>query len=757
MPIRRAASLSVLVSLGLSTVAPAFASAASAPGLIGFDGDRAVTQRELEGRFDAALSPPEMKTWLERLAARPHHVGSAWGKANAEWMRDQFAAWGFEARLEEFQVLFPTPKIRRLEMTAPTRFQASLVEPSLAEDKTSGQREEQLPTYNAYSVDGDVEGELVYVNQGLPKDYDELALRGIDVKGKIVIARYGGSWRGIKPKVAAERGAIGCIIYSDPGGDGWTLGDMYPKGGWRSDRSVQRGSVADMPHFAGDPLTPGVAATAGAQRLEISAAPTLTKIPVLPISAADARPLLAALGGPMAPESFRGALPQPYRLGPGPARVRLTLAFDWSLKPIYDVVAVMAGAEFPEQWVVRGNHHDAWVNGANDPVSGMVALLAEAKAVGTLAKAGFKPRRTLVYAGWDGEEPGLLGSTEWVEAHLGELRGRAVAYVNTDSTSRGTFGAAGSHALEPLVSEVAREVKDPAVDATVFARARAVELEGSKLAESAKIRGRKDLEIGALGSGSDFTPFLQHAGVASLNIGFGGEEQYGQYHSIYDSIDHYQRFDDGEHLYGAALAKVAGRIVLRLSEADRLPFEVESLAKAIRGYVDEVKDLADQSRKETEEKNARLDDRSAALAADPRLTYVAPAKKDIVPYLNFAPLDNAAARLERAAEGFAKAVALVPLAGEDARLVTINETLRAVEPSLTPESGLPGRPWYRHQIYAPGQYTGYGVKTLPAIREAIELRRWSEAEAQTVTVAKVLDGLSQRLEDATAALAGRPE
>lgn len=746
MSIRKTFALLTLAALQISTLAPLAAAEPATPGvLLGFHADRSDAQRALEARFDAGIDPAEMKAWLERLAARPHHVGSAWGKANAEWMRDQFAAWGFEARIEEFSVLFPTPTMRRLEMVAPTRFQASLIEPTLPEDRTSGQRDEQLPTYNAYSIDGDVEGELVYVNQGLPKDYDELALRGIDVKGKIVIARYGGSWRGIKPKVAAEHGAIGCIIYSDPSGDGFVYGDTYPKGGWRSDRSVQRGSVADMPLFSGDPLTPGVGATADAKRLAIAEATTLTKIPVLPISAADAKPLLAALGGPMAPEEFRGALPQPYRLGPGPARVRLTLSFDWSLKPLYDVIAVLPGAEVPDQWIVRGNHHDAWVNGANDPVSGMVALMAEAKSVGALAKSGWRPRRTLVYAGWDGEEPGLLGSTEWVETHLAELQEHAVAYVNTDSNSRGTFGAAGSHALEPLVNAATRDVNDPdpARPVSVNERWRAVEVENAELEEGAKIRERKDVEIGALGSGSDFTPFLQHAGVASLNLGFGGEEEYGQYHSIYDSVDHYLRFDDARFVYGKALAQVAGRIVLRLAEADRLPFEVDVLAARIGEYVGEVKKLADSMRSETEERNRRLDDRTGLLASDPRQTYVAPAKKEAVPFLNFAPLDNAAARLAKSAADFSKAIAAAPADAE----ATINSTLRRLEQALTPPAGLPGRPWYRHQIYAPGQYTGYGVKTLPSIREALELRRWQEAEQQVVAVAAVLDGLSDRLEE----------
>ncbi len=481
-------------------------------------------------------------------------------------MRDLFASWGYEARIESFDVLFPTPKLRSLEMVAPTRFRARLDEGSLAEDATSGQKKEQLPTYNVYSIDGDVEGELVYVNYGLPQDYEELAQRGIDVRGKIVLARYGGSWRGIKPKVAAEHGAIGCLIFSDPAEDGYTQGDVWPKGGWRARDSVQRGSVADMPFHSGDALTPGVGATKEAVRLPLAEADILTKIPVLPISAADAQPLLAALGGAMAPPAWRGAsaahLPHGAGTCPRPPR---SSQFDWSLQPVHDVIAVLPGGELPDEWIVRGNHHDAWVNGATDPVSGMVALLAEAKAIGALVKAGMRPRRTLVYAAWDGEEPGLLGSTEWAETHLAELREKAVAYLNTDSVTRGFLQAAGSHSLERLVNEVGRAVLDPERAVPVLERTRAAGIARGDDKERERLRGKSDLRIGALGSGSDFTPFLQHVGIASLNVDFGGEEQYGQYHSIYDSIAHYARFGDPGFDYVAKAAEVNGRLTLRLA------------------------------------------------------------------------------------------------------------------------------------------------------------------------------------------------
>ncbi|HYY42741.1 MAG TPA: M28 family peptidase, partial [Pyrinomonadaceae bacterium] len=394
--------------------------------LLGFDRDGAARERALEARFDAALNRDDLRAWMKRLSARPHHLGSPYGRENAEFIAAQFRAWGFDTQIEEFSVLFPTPKTRLVELTAPERYTARLSEPPLAEDATSNQTAEQLPVYNAYSIDGDVTAPLVYVNYGVPRDYEELAQRGIDVRGKIVIARYGGSWRGIKPKVAAEHGAVGCLIYSDPRNDGYYQGDVYPKGAWRNEWGAQRGSVADMPTFPGDPLTPGVGATADAKRLDIKNAPTLTKIPVLPISYADALPLLRALGGPVAPESWRGALATTYHLGPGPAIVHLKLEFDWQRVPARDVIARLHGAERPDEWVIRGNHHDAWVNGADDPISGLVAEMAEARSLGELAKTGWRPKRTIIYCAWDGEEPGLLGSTEWVETHADLLNKNAV-------------------------------------------------------------------------------------------------------------------------------------------------------------------------------------------------------------------------------------------------------------------------------------------------------------------------------------------
>ncbi len=745
-------ALPLLALLVLLTSLAGHAQDRPAAPIHGFASTRVQAQHDLERRFDAQISTANLTAWLKQMAGRPHHAGSPHGKANAEFMARLLREWGYQVEIKQYDVLFPSPKTRVLELVAPTKFTARLAEPPLAEDALSKLQAEALPTFNMYSIDGDVTGELVYVNYGVPADYEELERRGIDVKGKIVLARYGGSWRGIKPKVAAERGAIGCLIYSDPRDDGYGRGDVYPKGGWRSEHSAQRGSVADMPVYPGDPLTPGVAATSGAPRPEFTKAQTLTTIPVLPISYADARPLLEALGGPVAPAAWRGGLPLAYHLGPGPARVHLKLAFDWKLAPAYDVVATLPGSEFPDQWVVRGNHHDAWVAGASDPVSGMVAVLEEARVIGLLAREGWKPRRTLVFAAWDAEEPGLLGSTEWVEELADTLSANVVAYVNSDSNARGFFSAGGTHSLERLVNEIARDVPDPKVKGSVADRLLARTILQGSTAERRAARDERRFEIDALGSGSDYTPFLQHLGIASINIGFGGEGEYGQYHSVYDSVDHYLRFQDPDLAYAAALAKVGGRAVLRLSEADLLPFDFTRSAERIGRYVDELDELLKTLKSETAEHNRRVDEGTFTLAANPTETYVAPPKKDAVPDIELEPLRQAVERLRVAARRLDTAARTTGQAPAGS-LAAANAIVFQAERALTRKDGLPRRPWFRHQVYAPGFYTGYGVKTLPAVREALEQRAWDEARAQVPRVAETLERYAGEIERAAAALA----
>jgi N-acetylated-alpha-linked acidic dipeptidase len=757
MPTKRILLLIPALVLALAAWTFADTTLPSSGPLLGFSNDHSSQQRALEARFDSHLEASNLREWMKRLSARPHHIGSPYDKENAEFMAGLFRSWGFQTEIEQFKVLFPTPKTRVLEMVAPTRFTASLSEPPVPGDSTSGQTAEQLPTYNAYSIDGDVTGDLVYVNYGVPRDYEELERRGIDVKGKIVISRYGGSWRGIKPKVAAEHGAVGCIIFSDPSGDGYAQGDAYPKGGWRSDRGVQRGSVADMPTYSGDPLTPGVGAVENARRLDLKDAKTLTRIPVLPISYGDALPLLRVMAGPMAPEGWRGGLPIPYRLGPGPVRVHLKLEFNWTMAPLYDVIARIPGAERPDEWVIRGNHHDAWVNGASDPLSGMVAELAEARALGELVKGGWKPRRTIIYAAWDGEEPGLLGSTEWAETHADELRQHAAVYINSDSNSRGFFGAGGSHQLETLVNQVMRDVPDPEKGISVLDRALAATILFGPPDQAQEARTARALPLDPLGSGSDFTPFLQHLGIAALNIGYGGEEEYGQYHSIYDSFDHFTRFVDPTFVYGVALAKTGGRLVMRLADADVLPFDFDRFTTTVGRYADEVEKLAGTLRKESEDRNRGLDDKLYQAVDDPNQTWVAPKRLGPVPYINFAPLENAVAVLKTSAAAYSKAMSAATAGGKAPSAEVqqrLDDILMKTERALTTTAGLPRRSWYVHQIYAPGFYTGYGVKTLPAVREALEQRDWKEADQQMSVVAGAITGFARELDRATALLGG---
>ncbi|MGH9946204.1 MAG: transferrin receptor-like dimerization domain-containing protein [Pyrinomonadaceae bacterium] len=736
----------VVITLILSV--SVFAQAAGSRQFMGFSTASTQEQKALEAKFDSLLNPNNLRNWMKRLSARPHHLGSPYDKANAKFIASQFKSWGFDTKIEEFEVLFPTPKTRIVEMTAPEKFSLKLEEPMLKEDATSGQKDEQLPTYNAYSIDGDVSGPLVYVNYGTPADYEELERRGIDVKGKIAIARYGGSWRGIKPKVAAEHGAVGCLIYSDPQNDGFFQGDVYPKGPYRNENGVQRGSVMDMPLFPGDPLTKGIGAVKDAKRIDIKSAPTLTKIPVLPISYSDALPLLKNLDGAVVPENWRGALPVTYHFGGKTPTVRIKLEFNWDIKTIYDVIAKMPGSERPDQWIIRGNHHDAWVNGADDPLSGMVSEMEEARAIGELAKTGWRPKRTIVYCAWDAEEQGLIGSTEWVEMHADELRQKAVVYINTDSNGRGFLGIGGSHTLEKFINQVGRDIPDPQTKMSVWERTRANQIVNGSATARKEALERSDLRISPLGSGSDYTPFLQHLGIASLNIGFGGEDGGGSYHSIYDSFDHFTRFGDPGFAYGIALSKVCGHAVLRLANADTLPFEFTNFTDTVGQYVNEVAKLADTVREDTKRMNEMIANGMWMVVQDPTDNITAPKTKGAVPAIDFKPLQNALTKLKESSQGYQKTAAGKQPSTSNQR--SLDEMLFRSERLLTRNEGLPRRDWFRHQIYAPGFYTGYGVKTLPGIREAIEQRNWKEAAEQIVIAAAIIERFASEIDRATA-------
>lgn len=693
--------------------------------LRGYSEANAKTELEWEAKMRAVPKPELLREYMKHLSAEPHHLGSEYDKQNAEFIRDKFKSWGLDARIEEFDVLFPTPKERVLEMIEPARYKAQLKEPVVAEDEDSND-ENQLPTFNAYSGDGDVTGQLVYVNYGVPADYDELQKMGVDVKGKIVIARYGGSWRGIKPKVAYEHGAIGCLIYSDPKDDGYYQGDVYPVGPYRPEQGVQRGSVMDMPIHPGDPLTPGIGAVKGARRLAREEAEVILKIPVLPISYGDALPMLRELGGAVVPESWRGSLPITYHAGPGPARVHLKLAFDWSLKTIYNVIARIEGSQYPNEWIIAGNHHDAWVNGAEDPTSGMVTVMEEARAFGELLKQGWRPKRTIILCAWDGEEQGLLGSTEWVETHAEELKQKAVVYLNSDSTGKGQLGVGGSHTLERYINEVARDIEHPKGKMSVWQDMKTRSMTRARTDEDKKeLNERTDLRIGALGSGSDYTPFLQHLGISALNTGFGGDGGGGIYHSIYDSFYWYTKFSDGTFEYGRALAQTNGTIIMRLASADVLPFEFTNFADTVGKYVDEIDKLAKRS---------------------------SPPKE-----INLAPLSSAVKSLADSARRYEEAFGKSGAKSFQTvkQVQALNELLYKAERKLTSEQGLPRRTWFKHQIYAPGFYTGYGVKTIPGVREAIEQKQWNDVEPQIKSASAILQSFTSQIDAATRMLEGK--
>ncbi len=726
----------------------------------------AAPDKVLEAKFDGMISTAEMDGWLKTLAAEPNHVGSAHDKANAEMTLALFKSWGWDAKMETFWVLYPTPKDVALELTAGAGapFKATLTEAPIPGDETSSRTKDELPAYVAFQGDGDVTAPLVYVNYGMPADYDALERMGVSVKGKIVIARYGAGWRGLKPKLAQEHGAVGCIIYSDPRDDGYSIDDVYPKGAARPPQGFQRGSVADMTLFPGDPTTPGYGSTKDARRTPRDEAPTILKIPTLPISYGDATVLLKSLDGPVAPPSFRGSLPITYHVGGSGGTAHIKVVSNWDLTPVYDVVAMLKGKEAPDEWVIRGNHRDGWVFGASDPLSGHVAMMGEAKALGALAKAGWKPKRTIVYTSWDAEEPMLLGSTEWAETHAAELKKKAVVYINSDSNSRGFLGVGGSHSLQHFVNEAAADVTDPQTGVSVRDRLRAsmgVQAVENPANPRAVALGRaaadpnRDLPIEALGSGSDYSGFLQNLGLATLNLGFGGEgSDGGVYHSAYDTYEHHTKFVDPGLAYSGALAKVTGRMVMRLADADLPVQRYGDFADTVAGYLDEVKRLADAKRDEAAARTRLLAAGAYKLADDPTISRGDPAPLAASPRLDFAPMDRAVARLKASAAGFDAALSAKGASLSPAQKKKLDATLMPLEQTLLRDKGLPFRPWYKNMIYAPGRFTGYGAKTLPGVREAIEERRFDDAATYIGLTAEALGDYAAGLGKATAVING---
>jgi N-acetylated-alpha-linked acidic dipeptidase len=730
IPVRLAAAACLLLAPAAALRAQG---APAAPAAVrGFPPALLADELAREAALRAVPNADTLRAQLIALSRVPHEAGTERSHRVAEAILARFRAFGLDASIEHFEALMPRPVSRRLELLAPERYTAQLKEPAVAGDPTSGQAD-QIPTFNAYSPDGDVTGDLVYVNYGVPDDYRVLDSLGISVRGKIVIAKYGASWRGIKPKVAAEHGAIGCLIYSDPKDDGYFGDDVYPKGPMRPAQGVQRGSVMDMPLYPGDPLSPGWGSVPGSHRLPIAAAGTIEKIPVLPISYGDALPLLRNLGGPVAPEAWRGALPITYHVGPGASRVRLAVRFDWKTRPLYDVIARIPGSLYPDQWVIYGNHHDAWVNGAQDPIAGQVSLDEAARALGALLRTGWRPARTIVLAAWDGEEWGLLGSTEWAEQHADELRASGVVYINGDANASGWVGASGSHSLQEFFREVARDVPDPSGKGSALDVAQRHRREEADRPRPARRRGAEAeppdtaFSIGALGSGSDYTAFVDHVTMPALNVGYGGAAHDGIYHSIYDDYTFYLRFLDSTLSSEVAQAQTVGTAVLRMADAPVLPFEFRTVARTYGRYADEIGRLA--------------------------------ARNDTTKGLDLAPLKAAIARLDSAAQRFDTALAALAaappqrLAARRAELGRANRLIYGTEQALGDTVGLPRRPWFRHLIYAPGFYTGYGVKTMPGIREAVEERRPAEAQAEAARVTAAVTRFADAVDRAAVALA----
>ncbi len=746
------AAFTLLASSSYAVVPPD--APAPAP-LRGYTPEHSTAEIQWEQKFRAMPDPARLRENMRRLSARPHHVGSPYDKDNAEWLLAQLKSYGLDAKIETMEALFPTPKLRKLELLGPRPFTARLDEPVLKIDPTSDQKKEQLPTYNAYSHDGDVTAPLVYVNYGAPDDYERLASMGVSVQGAIVIVRYGQTWRGIKPKLAAQHGAVGCLIYSDPKDDGYNRGEVYPEGPMRPPDGVQRGSVMDMPVYPGDPQTPGVGATPGGgmKLIPQEEVQTITKIPVMPISYADATPLLQSLKGELVPEEWRGSLPITYRTGPSAVKAHFQLAFNWKREPLYDVIATIPGATMPDQWVIRGNHHDGWVNGAGDPISGASPELEEARALGELLKQGWKPQRTIIYAFWDGEEPALLGSTEWVEFHAADLSKHAVAYFNTDGNGRGLFRAEGTHSLEAFINSVTKDVEDPETKMTVWKRERLAGMArttpGTTPEARAELRTRADIRIPALGSGSDYTAFLHHLGIPSANLGFGGEDQGGgQYHSIYDDFYWYTHFQDTDFAYGKALAQTAGSMMLRMADADVIPYQYSDTADTIKSYVGEVERLATTLRAQIKERNTEIADGVYKAIADPKRTMVPPVVEKIPPYLNFGPLDQATDDFTVAAADYDKAFNAHAADGHTA----VNAEIIQAERAVLDPAGLPNRPWFQNMMYAPGFFTGYGVKTLPAVREMMEQKQWADVDAQIQRTAAAIEREAALLRTATQTL-----
>jgi N-acetylated-alpha-linked acidic dipeptidase len=678
----------------------------------GFSAQAAKAELAREDQFKAMPSATVAEADFDVMTAEPHHTGSPYEIKLADYVSDQLKSFGFDVSRHEYDVLIPWPGERRIDIVAPEPVQLQVEEETLPGD-TWAAMPGILPAYNAYSPSGDVTGDVVYVNFGIPADYETLQRLGVDVKGKIVLARYGGSWRGIKPKVAAEHGAIGCIIYSDPHEDGYFQGDAYPSGPFRGPGMIQRGSVMDMPRYPGDPSTPDRPSKPGVERLPLDRIETFAAIPVQPMSYRDATEILTRLTGPVAPDGWRGALPLTYHIGPGPARVHMALHMDYGQRRLIDVAGRLTGAIAPDEWIIVGSHRDAWTFGASDSVSGHVSMMSVARAMGQMMRDGWKPRRSIVFVSWDGEEQGLLGSTEWVEDLATELKAKAAVYVNRDAGAGGlNFNASAVHSLTPFVHELAQSIQ-PAGSTKTLYQGWLERLREQAAPNDPPIRTPA---VGALGSGSDYTGFLDHLGIASLDMGLNGRGGDGTYHSTYDNPSWFKKFIDPSFSHSVLAAQVTGLALLRLADADTLPLDYESYGRQILEYLGEIEQQATK----------------ASPGGAKRVDFAA---------------------LRKAADDFAKAGGAVRARTESllggtpspSALADINRRLMLAERDLIEPAGLPDRPWYRHVIYAPGLYTGYGVKTIPGVREAVDAGNYARAAEQAQIVVRALQRATRTL------------
>jgi N-acetylated-alpha-linked acidic dipeptidase len=671
-------------------------------------------QAKIEEKFlavpDARLAGEELKA----LTAEPHLAATPGDRKTAEYVAQKFRAAGLETEIVPYRVLLNWPKVVRVEafdasgkplMTGPTR---EHVEGDAFQDNP-----QVVMPFNSSSASGDVTGEVVYANYGRPEDFDELATQHIDLHGKIVICRYGGNFRGVKVYIAQQRGAAGVLIYSDPQDDGYYKGDPWPQGPWRPETGVQRGSVQFLFKYPGDPETPGVASTPDLpDSARIAPDGNQPSIISIPISYHDAAPILEALKGTGVPQGWQGALPFRYHLGPGGVTVHLVSQQDYQRRIIWDVIGTVKGSAYPDEWVVAGNHRDAWVYGAVDPSSGTATLLEAVHGIGALLHDGWQPKRTIVFCSWDAEEEGLIGSTEWVEQHGAELS-HAVAYFNVDAAvSGGDFTAAAVPSLKQFVRDLTRDVPSP-LGGTVFEQWRVHNAgEFTHRGGSASSLNADEVRVGDLGSGSDYTPFLQHDGVPSTDIESTGP--YGVYHSTFDDFAWFTANADPHFDYLEEMARVFGLEALRMADADVLPFDYVAYARAISGYIEAAKTKARDAGKD------------AGLDA-----------------LDFAPAEAAAARLAEAAQR-----AYVLEASPAGDLARLNQVLRQTESALLTEAGLPNRPWYRHTIYAPGEYTGYAAVEIPGVNEAIDRKNAAVAAQQLVVLTQALDRAARVLDSA---------